>query len=289
MIPGALAQARIQHAQGQAAPQHARLHELAAQAAQGGWRRLESEVLAVKARLTLAQGDLAAAQDWATDRAQRSDAPLVEQERDALIVARLLIAQGNMEPALRALERWRGTAQSQGRASSQAEILALIALARFGQGDLPAAKQTLTQALALAQPAGFRRLFLDEGEPMAALLQIVLPGLNDEPLSAYVRALLRTFGELKIAKEELETSDRRTAQPDPQFSILNSQFLAEPLSPQEQRVLRLLAAGLSNPEIADELVVSVNTIKTQVQSIYRKLNVTSRKEARAAARRLSLQ
>jgi len=65
-------------------------------------------------------------------------------------------------------------------------------------------------------------------------------------------------------------------------------LLVEPLSPQEQRVLRLLAAGRSNPEIAQELVVSVNTVKTQVQSIYRKLNVNSRWEAREAARHLKL-
>ena len=70
-----------------------------------------------------------------------------------------------------------------------------------------------------------------------------------------------------------------------QSKILN---LVEPLSPQEQRVLRLLAAGLSNPEIAQELVVSINTIKTHVKSIYRKLNVTSREEARDAARHLNL-
>ena len=65
-------------------------------------------------------------------------------------------------------------------------------------------------------------------------------------------------------------------------------LLIEPLSPQEQRVLRLLAAGRSNPEIAQELVVSVNTVKTQLQSIYRKLNVKSRWEAGEAARRLKL-
>jgi LuxR family maltose regulon positive regulatory protein len=64
--------------------------------------------------------------------------------------------------------------------------------------------------------------------------------------------------------------------------------LLEPLSAQEQRVLRLLAAGLSNPDIARELVVSPNTIKTQVQSIYRKLNVNSRDEAAELARQLKL-
>jgi LuxR family maltose regulon positive regulatory protein len=141
----------------------------------------------------------------------------------------------------------------------------------------------------LAQPADFRRLFLDEGEPMAGLLSATLPELSGEPLARYARELLHTFGELQIENEELKKPDQQSQTLDSQFSILNSQFLVEPLSPQEQRVLRLLAAGLTNPEIADELVVSVNTIKTQVQSIYRKLNVTSRKEVRAAARRLNLQ
>ena len=64
--------------------------------------------------------------------------------------------------------------------------------------------------------------------------------------------------------------------------------MIEPLSPQEERVLRLLAAGLSNVEMARELIVSINTIKTQVKSIYRKLDVHSRAEARDAARRLKL-
>jgi LuxR family transcriptional regulator, maltose regulon positive regulatory protein len=285
VIPGSLVLARIQHARGQVAPAHALLQDLAGRAAQGNWPRLESEVLACQARFALAQGDLIAAQRWATDRAQLGDAPLVEQERDALIVARLLIAQGEVEPALRALEHWHGTARSQRRLGSEVEILALMALAQASRGDVPTAGQTLTQALALAQPAGFQRLFLDEGEPMAALLRVVLPDLSGEPLGAYVRTLLRAFGELKIESEELKNADQHS---NSQFSILNSQLLIEPLSPQEQRVLRLLAAGLSNPEIADELVVSVNTIKTQVQSIYRKLNVTSRKEVRAAARRLNL-
>ena len=78
---------------------------------------------------------------------------------------------------------------------------------------------------------------------------------------------------------------------DPQdliSSLAASALLIEPLSAQEQRVLRLLAAGRSNPEIAQELVVSVNTVKTQAQSIYRKLNVKSRVEAGEAARRLKL-
>jgi LuxR family maltose regulon positive regulatory protein len=100
--------------------------------------------------------------------------------------------------------------------------------------------------------------------------------VRDEPLGMYVRSLLLAFAQGRSGSR----------QPAPLSSA--SASLIEPLSPQEQRVLRLLAAGLSNPEIARELVVSVNTIRSQVRSIYRKLSVSGRAEARQAARQLNL-
>ena len=112
---------------------------------------------------------------------------------------------------------------------------------------------------------------------MATLLRSVLPEVKEEPLLTYVRTLLLNF-----AQERKDRSGQSASPPAPPG------LLIEPLSPQEQRVLRLLAAGRSNPEIAQELVVSVNTVKTQVQSIYRKLNVNSRWEAREVARHLKL-
>lgn len=112
---------------------------------------------------------------------------------------------------------------------------------------------------------------------MASLLRSVVSEIKEEPLLTYVRTLLLSF-----ARERQEQSRQETSPPPP------AGVLIEPLSPQEQRVLRLLAAGRSNPEIAQELVVSVNTVKTQVQSIYRKLNVNSRWEARESARHLKL-
>ena len=100
----------------------------------------------------------------------------------------------------------------------------------------------------------------------------MVPDLGKRPIATYATLLLRAF------------AATRSGQPS---STVSSPLL-EPLSAQEQRVLRLLAAGLSNPEIARELVVSPNTIKTQVQSIYRKLNVNSRDEAADMARQLKL-
>jgi LuxR family maltose regulon positive regulatory protein len=104
---------------------------------------------------------------------------------------------------------------------------------------------------------------------MAALLQAVLPALTDRALSLYATTLLHAFG------PELFSDQGYTA-------------LIEPLSQQELRVLRFLVAGLSNLDIARELVLSTNTIKTHVKSIYRKLNIKSREEAREVARELRL-
>jgi LuxR family transcriptional regulator, maltose regulon positive regulatory protein len=211
-------------------------------------------------------------QRWSHTCAQLGeDFRLVQQEREALIVSRLLIAQGE---ALRLLERWQAEACAQGRTRSELEIQVLTALAHFARKHLPLARQLLREALTLAQAEGYQRLFLDEGEAMATLLRTILLDIREEPLVTYAQDLLRAFPQIQAGQNSSP----------PAVSTL----LIEPLSSQEQRVLRLLAAGRSNPEIAQELIVSVNTAKTQVQSIYRKLNVKSRWEARETARRLKL-
>ena len=112
---------------------------------------------------------------------------------------------------------------------------------------------------------------------MAAALRAVLPGVREEPLATYARTLLYAF-----AHQHSQQSASL-----PSSSSAPTPFL-EPLSAQERRVLRLLAAGRSNPEIAQELIVSINTVKTQVQSIYRKLNVNNRRAAVTLAKTLGL-
>jgi LuxR family maltose regulon positive regulatory protein len=197
--------------------------------------------------------------------------PQLHQEQEDFIVARLLIAQGKAAEALGLLVGWQVEAHEMGRTRSEVESLVLMARAAFAQQRLLQASSRLRAALSLAQTEGYQRLFLDEGEEMLALLRDALPTIRRDRCEPYVRMLLRAFAQHHL--EQAGALDSSDFVPAPSLT---------PLSPQEQRVLRLLVAGYSNSEIAEALVVSINTVKTQVRSIYQKLNVESRREARAA-------
>ncbi|RIK36304.1 MAG: transcriptional regulator [Chloroflexi bacterium] len=272
-VPASLILAQVAQARGEPTQARQRLEALLAETQLSPLRRREVETCA--ARFALTVSDIAAVERWRAANAQRADDIFrLHQEREALVVARLAMAQGEAEEALRLLDHWRADAHTHGRTGREVEILALSALAHFALGNLSHAKETLIHSLTLAQPGHYQRLFLDEGEAMAALLQAVYPDVREQSLALYVRRLLLAFA---------EESTEPVAAP-----AAGSSGLIEPLSAQEERVLRLLAAGRANPEIAQELVVSVNTVKTQVQSIYRKLDVHSREEAGDVARHLGL-
>jgi ATP/maltotriose-dependent transcriptional regulator MalT len=177
---------------------------------------------------------------------------------------------GKPEEALQLLDGLRAHARAQGRLSSELEILVLCALAEDAQGQTRQAVQHLEQALVLAEPQGYVRLFVDEGVPLASLLRLVLSRWRGKPGARYVRRLLSI----------LQAAHPEQAEPLPSLLV--------PLSGRERTILRALAAGRSTTEMAAELVVSANTIKTQVSSLYHKLNVHSREEALAAATRLHL-
>ncbi|CAG0935427.1 HTH-type transcriptional regulator MalT [Thermoflexales bacterium] len=268
-VQASLLLARIQHARGQTAQAQELLQTLTARTQRA---QLLFEIQLWQSRLALMSGDLETARHGAAVHDQRRTVPYLQQEQAALLLARLQLIDQNPEAALKLLEPWRRAAQQSGRMRSEIEILCVQALAYADQANPARAHKTLTQALTLAQPTGYRRIFLDEGEKLAQLLQAITPELGKRPIATYATLLLRAFAATRVG----------------QLASFVLSPLLEPLSAQEQRVLRLLAAGLSKPEIARELVVSTNTIKTQVQSIYRKLNVNSRDEAADMARQLNL-
>lgn len=229
------------------------------------------DVLSVQARLQMRDGDLVAAAHTLSilDRYEHTMFPL-QQEMQHLLRTRLHIAQGECGTALPVLDRLLVSAQQKQHKSQVLEIQLLQARAHFDLKQRNLAQQRLSQVLSQARNEDFVRLFLNEGEPLATLLRSLLPTVTEKPLRAYAQSILHAFpASLRFVKRPGGSE--------------HSSF--GPLSAQEQRVLALLATGRSNPEIAETLIVSVNTIKVHVKNLYRKLGVTNRVEAVEVARR----
>jgi LuxR family maltose regulon positive regulatory protein len=223
-------------------------------------------VPALKARVRVAQGKPGEAAGWVQEQGLSVDDDLSYlREFEHITLARVLLAQYigertelSIQQATGLLARLLSAADEGDRTGSVIEILVLQALSHQMRGNTLAGLVPLERALALAEPEGYLRIFLDEGAPMAALL-----AAERRVAPNYVRRLLTAFG---------RTEGNRPA----------TQVLLEPLSDRELDVLRLLATDLSGPQIARELVVSLNTVRTHTKSIYAKLAVNSR---RAAVRR----
>ncbi|HEU4745062.1 MAG TPA: LuxR C-terminal-related transcriptional regulator, partial [Anaerolineales bacterium] len=231
------------------------------------------EIQEVQARLSILSDDLHAVTGWEAVISRESEVvPSAQKEREAFTLARLKIAQGKAMQALEILRGRAADAARNGRVRSQVTALCLEALAHRANSDPTQAAKCLSEALTIGQSKGLRRIFLDEGTRLLAVLQDVFPTLSSRLLSSFAVTLLHSLPP--------EVSSHLTA--------TGSVVPMEALSQQELRVLRLLAAGLTNADIARELIVSTNTIKTHVKSIYRKLRVNTREEAREVARGLKL-
>jgi LuxR family transcriptional regulator, maltose regulon positive regulatory protein len=234
------------------------------------------------ARLALAQGDLALASRWVQERKLGVDDELGPQrEREYLTLARVLIAQHRPDEALLLLERLLHLAERQGAMGTVLEVLVLQAIAQVSRGDEEGAMEQLSRALSLAEPEGYIRLFVEEGAPIAhVLVQMRRHPPVDQPASARYREHL--LAELRRA-QDAGASHEAFAVPVP-----GTNSLAEPLSERELEVLRLIIAGYSNREIADQLVIALSTVKWYIKAIYGKLQVESRTKAIARARELNL-
>jgi LuxR family transcriptional regulator, maltose regulon positive regulatory protein len=241
---------------------------------------LLNAVPAQRARLQLAQGDVASAARWARESGLSPDGePDYAREREWLVLARVLLAQAEPGSALGLLDRLLDVAQGQGRTGSVIEIRALRALALAADGERAAAVTELAAALALGARQGYVRVFADEGPPMAALLDDVAAAQREGHVAArqvplgYLAAVLRACGPAPDAKPAAGA-----AVPG----------LIEPLTAREMQVLERLAAGSPNQRIADDLVVTVDTVKKHVTHVLGKLAAGNRTEAVARAREIGL-
>ncbi|MCA9872149.1 MAG: hypothetical protein KC441_00780, partial [Anaerolineales bacterium] len=272
-----LAQARIQEAEGNLDDALDSLDEAERQYVRGPVPDIRSPA-AMKARISLRQGRLDEAWRWAAGEGLSANDDLnYLREFDHITLVRLLLAHQRRDPsghdveeASSLLARLLQAAEAGQRMGNVIEILLLQAQAYEVQGSLSQAASSLERALVLAEPEGYVRLFVAEGQPLAALLQR-LKAEGSGP-KAYVSRLLTAFG--------VQEAERSTA--------VHASPLVEPLSERELEVLQLVAAGLSNREIAGRLYLALPTVKGHNRNIYSKLQVNRRTEAVARARELGL-
>jgi LuxR family maltose regulon positive regulatory protein len=255
----------------------------AERAAPGPAVGLVNPVPAQRARLLLAQGDVAGAARWTQKLGLGAgDEPGYSREPEYLVLARVLLAQRFPAAALALLERLHTAAGAQGRTGSIIEIRALQALVLAASGEEASAQATLAGALTLASPQGYIRVFADEGRPMGALLDRLVAAQAEEHIvasgipSGYLAGLLRAFN-----------PTHSVPHPGPGAAAARP-GLPEPLTARELEVLRLIAAGQSNQRIAHGLVVTLDTVKKHVSHVLAKLGATNRTEAVTRARRLGL-
>jgi LuxR family transcriptional regulator, maltose regulon positive regulatory protein len=253
--------ARLKLAQGDVAGAAALLAQASQSARQQNFVYRIPDVAAAQVLTLLRQGNLAEA----AHLAQTHGLPLSQ--------ARVHLAQGDTSAALAVLAQLRQQAEAKGWEDERLKVMVLQAVALHMNGDKDKAVQLLFDALALAEPGGFIRIFVDEGLPMAQLLSAAEAiGMMPD----YTGRLLAVF-----ATEEQKREDT-SALPPP------AQSLIEPLSRRELEVLHLMAQGLSNQEICERLFLALDTVKGHNRKIFDKLQVQRRTEAVARARESGL-
>jgi LuxR family maltose regulon positive regulatory protein len=284
-----IARARIKEALGDAAGALALLDEAERQHVRNPLP--DRPIAALKARAWARHGMLTGALSWVREQNLSPDDDLSYlREFEHLTLARVLIAryttgraEGDLHAAWDLLVRLLQAAEEGGRNGSVIEVLILQAMAYQTQGDPSRALAALDRALALAEPEGYVHIFVDEGEALRSLLGLILKEQahhRDLPRRGYVGKLLAAFPH----------GDSASASAAIQQKMDNAQpaSLIEPLSERELEVLKLLRSDLSGPEIAQQLIVSLNTLRTHTKNIFNKLGVNNRRAAVRRAEELGL-
>ena len=288
LFSSALLLAQIAQVQGDSAAAQSWLQQLESLSQRVGYIELTEIVAPIRARFALTENHLEEALFWMRGQNQRdADPGYKRNEYIDLTKAHVLIAAGHagVEPdagvrVLECLEDWYAEADQAGRVSALIEILILQALALQLQNDRAGALHALQRAVNLAESGRYIRLFVAEGDPLARLLRHLLEQQRGRKASgqvtgiAYLSTLLKAF-----TQSGLFFPSTSHAEPQP---------LLDPLSVREREVLRLVAIGRKNREIADELVVVTGTVKAHINMIYQKLGVTNRVQAITRARSLGL-
>jgi LuxR family maltose regulon positive regulatory protein len=249
----------------------------------------------------LASRNLTAAQAWAAQYLLSPQTWELMHNGEMLMLVQVLLAQQQYSQAVELLSHFRERLCESADIQTSIHFLALSVVALSHAGRREEAWQSAGRLFALTEPEGSIRVYLDAGPPMKQALKMLCEALSSADKSAAAVSMKRPYVSRLLAVFEQEEQrgaslpDEQTAHPgEAQPSIPSllgaavscAPALLEPLTPQELRVLRLLAAGRSNREIAGALVVSLNTVKSHVKHLYSKLAVNSRVQACARARDL---
>lgn len=243
----------------------------AAVAATAGYacKQLERVAQAMAAQEYLRRGDLGLAERWANQsRFSVDDEPDYARLPEHLVFARLLIVQGDAEDAVALLERLLEAADEDGRSADALALLILLALAHQDLLRPDDAIAALDRAFRIGEREEYVRVFADEGSPMVRLLKV---GQRRGISTSYCRRLLAALGEEGVEPVRVYHAD-----------------LVEPLTAREIEVLRLIAEGLANKDIANEMFITTGTVKRHITNCYGKLGVSNRTDALRTARRLGL-
>jgi LuxR family transcriptional regulator, maltose regulon positive regulatory protein len=287
LLSGYSGLARLHWAQGEHEVAFAKLDELMKRSQELDVLWMTPLVQAYHALLSARSGDLHSATAWA-ESCPVSHSPAIHfmLEPDALTLARIQIIQNRLPEAADLAAGTAASAQAGGRLGRWTEAILLNGLALYLQGKMPQALPLLEKALQRALAEDYRRIFLDEGPPMADFLhqaQITGPDSSlrwDSGLNQFIDELLSLFE--RPADQDRPSPELTRSRPEP------LDYTDESLSEREQEVMKLIATGLTNQEISDQLFISLNTVKTHVKNIYQRLEVTNRAQAIARARQLGL-
>lgn len=235
------------------------------------WNWCVTPLAAYRAELAQLQGDIVTASQWAEKRA----AKLVKSrefrtEEERLILARVWIAEEKFDEALKLLTCIQRSAKQEKRLRHMVRSHVLEALCYQATGEQGLAQSAMSTALTLAEPCQFKRAIIDEGAAVAPLLQ---QALNGGVCKTYTRTLLEA-----CPRDEL----------DNKASSTGKGVLIEPLSNREAEILLLVGEGLRNKGIAEQLSISISTVKAHIYNIFSKLQVSSRTEAVSKARKLDI-
>lgn len=234
---------------------------------------------AVGARFALIRGDLGEAERWANTSGFgiADEADFARGETEQTIFARIMLATDGTDAPVRLAGRLLRRAEADGRITRSIELLTMLAIAHRQRGDDDASRHNMIRALRLAQPEGYVRSILDEGPGVSRVLRDLLRQSRDrdEPLRAHAMRLLTALA--PVAPDSDERGDSG-----------NGNSMVEPLSGRQLEILRLLAAGHSNRDIADRLFIAEGTVKAHLHQVFGKLLARNRTEAVSNARELHL-